>query len=375
MLDDIDDILNQLELYRYSTHLKGVDLDQFMQMTDEKDFKLYGIRKQRDCHRLSQCAQSIRRTSLCSSPSSTTDELLDDDDLPQSPIMSPVNTALDDAFVSQISLPSMVSEEEKCNNSGSEEEQQQQAWPNSKIKRKSNTNKPPAYAEDRRRYSLPTLTPPEYCDYILDNRRRHSYADGIRPKDPGEGKEQLPKYSCTVQKFGQGKTKVEFESPGIRPRRRPWRDVHLELQGTMLKIFEMKPTSPTVGGYRYLTALAPYYSQTYKYTTLYNISLANVKVGVAVDYVKRPNVFRITTENGPQLLIQVQTNACVSSWIEKLSSGCNIAIDLEHQRMPKFNSLQIEPFSGWNSSTRLTYQEYVTEELLRRDTDSIDALI
>lgn len=374
--------MNQLELYKYSTQLKGVDLDQFMQMTDEKDFKLYGIRKQRDCYRLSQCAQSIRRASLCSSASSTaTDENDDDVDIPQSPIMSAANPSVEDDLVSHFSLASTIAATEDNNSEEEEEEEQvqqqlQQTWPNSKINvTLSNddiNNKPPSYAEDHRRYSLPTSsTPPEYCDLLLDERRRHSIAHGVLlQKDPREGKEQLPKYSCTVQKMGQAKVKIEFESPGNRPRRRPWRDVHLQLQGTMLKIFEMKHSAPTVG-----PALAPYYTKSYKYTSLYNISLANIKVGVAMDYVKRPNVFRITTEKGPQLLVQVQTNACVSAWIEKLSSGCNIAIDLEHQRMPKFNSVQIEPFAGWNSSTRLLYQEYATEEQLRRDTDSIDALI
>ncbi|KAG1077731.1 hypothetical protein G6F42_024654 [Rhizopus arrhizus] len=65
-----NDVLTQVELLRYSTNLKGIDLNQFMEMTDEKDFKLFGIRKQRDCQKLSQIAQSIRRSSLTSSISS-----------------------------------------------------------------------------------------------------------------------------------------------------------------------------------------------------------------------------------------------------------------------------------------------------------------
>lgn len=365
----IDDILFQLKLIRYSPHLKGVDLDQFMQMTDDKDFMEYGIRKEKDCRQLSLCAQSIRRTSF-SSVSSTDDSIRNVQESPYSPSY--------DGFHLPIPTPPLADDSSSTSDSeyycslrdSDEREGGEQEWPNSIIKRNL-----PKYDEEYRRHSLPSLSPPSYCDSILDRRRRHSYTEGSIYKDPNEGKEKLPKYTCTVHKMGKAQAKVEYETPGNKPRRRVWKDVYLELVGTMLKVYQVKPTNtPSAGGYRYFSSLASYY-EPFKYSSLYNISLANIKAEVAMDYMKKENVFRITTIDGPQILIKVQTNASVSAWIDKLASGSNIAINLESQRMPRFNAVQVEPFTGWSSSTRLQYQGYLNEDRRRRDTDSVDALI
>lgn len=339
----VDDVLNQVELLRYSTNLKGVDLDQFMQMTDEKDFKLYGIRKQRDCQKLSQIAQSIRRSSLTSSLSSfsqsesddfdnadegtsfLTPEFAqqqqqdDDDDIPHLSLNDQEDTVDDTKIVEDViqKIRSIVA--------ATEEDSTQQPWPNSIQGSKPKVQfavDPPKY-DNSRRFSLPSLNPPEYCEYVLD-KRRNSYAGGshIAPKKRNtEGKESLPRYSCSVQKLGKASAKIEFDSPGVRPRRRPWRNVYMELQGTVLKIYEAKSSSPQLGGYGYLPTMTPYYQQSAKYTPLVNLSLSNAKVETANDYKKKPNVFRITTENGPQILFQVQTYAASLLWIEKISSG------------------------------------------------------
>lgn len=390
-----DDILNQLQLYQYSTHLKNVKLDRFMQMTDEKDFARYGIYKAKDCRRLSLCAQSIRRTSLCSSGSSTTTMDEEDGELKEcssAPIVAPsdpetgndvdsshllVNTppllTSDYVFTTTrenneetISLRDMVD-----NQIDDEDERVEQQWPNSIIQRL-----PPKYIEDHRRYSLPSLVPPEYADSILDKRRRHSFVEGLAYKNPGDGEEALPKYTCTVQKMGKAKAKVEFYSPGKRSRRRPWKDVYLELQGTSVKVYEFKDKNRTFGGYHYLPTLTPFYQQPFKYVLLHTLPLAGAKSELAIDYHKRDHVFRVTCKDGPQILFQVQTNVSASTWIEKLESGSNIAVDLEHQRMPNFSHSIIEPYSGWgSSSTRERYQEYRTEEIRRRRSCSVDALI
>lgn len=95
----------------------------------------------------------------------------------------------------------------------------------------------------------------------------------------------------------------------------------MELQGTVLKIYEAKNASPSLGGYRYLPTMAPFYQESIRYAPLVNISLSNAKVESATDYIKKPNVFRIRTESGPQILFHVQTSAAVLLWAEKISAG------------------------------------------------------
>ncbi|KAL7311808.1 hypothetical protein PS15m_009524 [Mucor circinelloides] len=333
-----NDVLTQVELLRYSTNLKGIDLNQFMEMTDEKDFKLFGIRKQRDCQKLSQIAQSIRRSSLTSSISSFSQS--EDEDNEEDSFLTPEfaqqqqdgdipHLALDeneDAVVDDLKIVEGVMQKIISIAATTEVDDVQQAWPNS-IKGSSPrvrfATDPPKY-DNSRRFSLPSLKPPEYYEYILDKRRRNS-CDGssntVSNKRTIEGKETLPTYSCSVQKMGKASAKIEFDSPGARPRRRRWRDVYMELQGTVLKIYEAKNPSSTLGGYHYLPTMAPYYQQSVSYTPLVNLSLSNAKVESAIDYTKKSNVFRITTENGPQILFHVQTRAAVLLWTEKISSG------------------------------------------------------
>ncbi|KAK4512974.1 Oxysterol-binding protein 3 [Mucor velutinosus] len=398
ILTTTNDILNQTELLRYSANLKGVDLDQFMQMTDEKDFKLYGIRKQRDCQKLSQIAQYIRSSSLTSSSSSfsqpesgdidnadedncflTPDfaQQQQDSDIPHLVLDDPEDTDYDTKIVEG------VIQRIRSIAATTEEDDTQQPWPNSiqvsKPKVRFATD-PPKY-DNSRRFSLPSLDPPEYCEYVLD-KRRNSYAAGSNtaPKKRSmKGKETLPRYSCSVQKMGKASAKIEFDLPGVRPRRRPWRDVYMELQGTVLKVYEAKDNSYALGGYHYLPTMAPYYQQSVRYTPLVNLSLSNAKVEAATDYKKKPNVFRITTENGPQVLFHVQTCAASLLWTEKISSGINIAVDLEYQQMPKFNTTVAfeEPISSNfnHSPTHQSYQGLVLEERQRRDQEAYDVLI
>jgi hypothetical protein len=94
----------------------------------------------------------------------------------------------------------------------------------------------------------------------------------------------------------------------------------MELQGTVLKVYQLKSGSSSRSGY-YLPTITPYYQDSVKYSPLVDLSLANAQVDSAVDYIKKPNVFRVKTENGPQILFQVQTNAAAALWIEKISAG------------------------------------------------------
>ncbi|GAA5806865.1 hypothetical protein MFLAVUS_000213 [Mucor flavus] len=329
-----NDILNQLQLLRYSSHLKDVDLNQFMQMTNDTDFKNYGIRKERDCQRLLQCAQSIRRTSF-SSISST-----DDSASEESPVMLPSPIYVGDTTL-------LITGEQK--------------WPNSIIKKS-----PPAYIDTHRRHSESSLAPPMYDEAQQDSRFTTKC---VRSNSYPHRTEELPNYTCTVQKMGKAKAKIEFKTPGIKPRFRSWREVYLELQGTVLKLYEILPNTPPIGRYR----LTPFY-QPVKYELLFTLSLAHMKAELATDYIKRNHVFRIITLDGPQILIQVQTNASVFGWLDKLASGSNIAVNLEDQRMPRFSTTNVMgPLQGCSSMTRSLYQRFLNEE--RRDAGSADALL
>ncbi|CAO3687725.1 unnamed protein product [Rhizopus stolonifer] len=134
-------------------------------------------------------------------------------------------------------------------------------------------------------------------------------------KDKVLSDENLPMYSCTVHKVGICHAKFEMDSIGERPWRRPWRQVFMELRGTLLKIYEIKTHQSL-----YLPTFPSDYHQTYQYIHLASLSLLQLRAMVAGDYKKRSNVFRIK-DSRLRLLIQVQTIAEMFSWIEKISAG------------------------------------------------------
>jgi hypothetical protein len=94
----------------------------------------------------------------------------------------------------------------------------------------------------------------------------------------------------------------------------------MELSGTLLKLFEIK-SSNQLGTQKYPMLLAFSPEQKLKKTLYMSLSLSNASVSIALDYTKKHNVFRLAIEQGPTLLIQVQTNAEVSSWMEKITAG------------------------------------------------------
>jgi hypothetical protein len=181
-------------------------------MTDERDFKQYGIRKTKHLRRLSACADSIRRTSLSSiSSSSSNDDDDDDDDDDNDHLTGLTNIPLSkfrqyyDSVTKQINLTPK--------------------WPNSQM-----NLLPPRYSTSTRsplrRSSAPLISsPPNYRGLNRDERRR-SHSEGVVPVKAVTGNdelESLPNYTCTVQKIGQAYVKCEFTSPGTRPLRRQWR--------------------------------------------------------------------------------------------------------------------------------------------------------
>lgn len=129
----------------------------------------------------------------------------------------------------------------------------------------------------------------------------------------------------------------------------------------MLRIYRAAPTefSETIDYRNYYSwpLKTPYcYYHKYYYTPIFTISLAGAEASRALDYFRRPNALRLTTQQGPQLLLRLSSHVEMISWVEHLQAGkhyflslcntiliylslplaINISLDLEHRPMPKF---------------------------------------
>jgi hypothetical protein len=187
----LGDVLAQTDLTKYSFNLKGVDLDHFMQMTDARDFKHFGIRIEKDCKKLSTIAQSIRRSSMSSTGYDAEEDATYDTSDSEDISLSPTTSTTDASSIA--------------------EHTPRRVWPNSMSPRLARLTLPNNDSTSRR-LSLPSLPPPPKYTTIDDQKpRRHSCAD------------ILPKYSCSVQKIGKGSAKFEYDAPNVRARRRSWR--------------------------------------------------------------------------------------------------------------------------------------------------------
>lgn len=67
--------------------------------------------------------------------------------------------------------------------------------------------------------------------------------------------------------------------------------------------------------------------------------MQQVDTGLALDYVKRRNVIRIRTQDGPQLLLRSTDAIDIISWVEHLQASANVSTDLDSRKMPKFITL------------------------------------
>ncbi|KAI9472453.1 MAG: hypothetical protein EXX96DRAFT_542547 [Benjaminiella poitrasii] len=180
---------------------------------------------------------------------------------------------------------------------------------------------------------------PDYEDNSLIKRINRCRSMVILPREE-EGKEELPAYSCTVYKMGYVTIKKEFDAPLTKTRRRSWRKYYVELWGTVLRIYRASPedinTWRVSSVFRSLLPPLDYYYTKYYYTPIATCSLAGAEASRALDYVRKPNVLRLTINQGPQLLIRLPCHVEMISWIEHLQAAINISLDLESRPMPKF---------------------------------------
>lgn len=92
----------------------------------------------------------------------------------------------------------------------------------------------------------PPAAPPTYDEYLAEAALPR-WRGKILPREE-EGHEELPGYTCTIEKEGLLAVKIEYENPFERSPNRAWKNRYLVLQGTKLEIREPKASSMFVKG-------------------------------------------------------------------------------------------------------------------------------
>jgi len=162
-----------------------------------------------------------------------------------------------------------------------------------------------------------TISPPSYKDAMLTKILTP------KPLDYDEiGKEELPSYTCTVQRVGYVLRKCERTSHNSKARDRAWRRNYLYLWGTLLRIYKSEPVD--------VKRISP----------SYELSMRNARVTLATDYTKRRHVLRVTFDTtGHQFLFQAAGRDDCIGWIEHLQSAANISPTIDELEMPLFITL------------------------------------
>jgi len=94
----------------------------------------------------------------------------------------------------------------------------------------------------------------------------------------------------------------------------------------MLRIYRAAPSKNSASidarnYYRWPLRAPYYYYHKYYFTPMLTISLAGAEACRALDYFRRPNALRLTTQQGPQLLMRLSSHVEMISWIEHLQAG------------------------------------------------------
>ncbi|KAI9256823.1 hypothetical protein EDC94DRAFT_661528 [Helicostylum pulchrum] len=349
---------------------EGIDLNRFLFMS-ETDFVKIGLKDPGDLGLLCNCSRALK-SHIQQHPLYTHNEedeeneqvdffsvksvfSSEDDDDDDSPLMTPSSiinaiNAFDSYYTKRVPSPSIVViPSVQTNTSSAQEFQHSFKVPGTVTSRPRNNNNNKQSIGGSRPVSMPiqlpsfSTPPPDYSTSSLSSiygRRLDKCRSMIFPREE-EGKEELPGYSCTVYKMGYVNVKKELDSPDIKSRYRGWRKLYIELWGTMLRVYRTAPTkTSSIIDYRnyYRWPLrTPYsYYHKYYYTPMFTISLAGAEASRALDYFRRPNALRLTTQQGPQLLLRLSSNVEMISWVEHLQAAINISLDLELRPMPKF---------------------------------------
>ncbi|KAI8095687.1 hypothetical protein BDF21DRAFT_447881 [Thamnidium elegans] len=344
----------------------GIDLNRFLFMS-ETDFVKIGLKDPGDLGLLCNCSRAlkshIQQHPLYTHREEVVEEeqvdffsvksafSVDDDDDDDSPLMTPSSiinaiNAFDSFYTKRVPSPSIVViPSVQTNTSSAQDFQHSFKVPGTVTSRPRNNNNKQTISGSRpvsMPIQLPSFStpPPDYSSSSIYGKRLDKCRSMIFPREE-EGKEELPGYSCTVYKMGYVNVKKELDSPDIKSRYRGWRKLYIELWGTMLRVYRTAPTktSSTIDYRNYYRwpLRTPYcYYHKYYYTPMFTISLAGAEASRALDYFRRPNALRLTTQQGPQLLLRLSSHVEMISWVEHLQAAINISLDLELRPMPKF---------------------------------------
>ncbi|CAI2187398.1 401_t:CDS:2 [Funneliformis geosporum] len=148
-----------------------------------------------------------------------------------------------------------------------------------------------------------------------------SYFDVVDRQHFANKSEELPSYSCSVQKCGYIFKKNEFASKGVKSRDRSWKQQYIYLWGTLLRVYKSEPIDFN------------------RVNPVHEFNMLNAQIGLASDYLKKRNVIRIRVSTGKQFLFQTQSRDECVAWIEVLQSSVNISSTLDEREMPMFITL------------------------------------
>ncbi|PHZ13410.1 PH domain-like protein [Rhizopus microsporus ATCC 52813] len=356
----------------------GIDLGRYLLMKDPKDFISIGIRDPGDLDILITCSKALAahivHKRMTSEETIVEEEEEDLHSCKSSHTMNTNSGGTDDIYITSC-RPSIVKRAiDAYNHSSSstiiptvQSNTSSGAMIGTVRYRQQSTNKQNTSRPLSMPVLLPSHTPPP--DYYFDmtfSKRLERCKSMIFPREE-EGKEELPPYTCTVYKMGYVHIKKEFDAPDVRTKWRVWRKLYVELWGTVLRVYRTAPPKDKVDYYYTFGPLkAPYYYyHKYYYTPILTLSLAGAEASRALDYLKRPNVLRLTTQEGPQLLLRLSSHVEMISWVEHLQAAINISLDLEDRPMPKFITLPIRSLTSGTLDSRTIELERAREQRRR----------
>lgn len=156
--------------------------------------------------------------------------------------------------------------------------------------------------------------------------------DSLDSPAPSTVNDSPPPYECSISLSSANCwLKHEKSDPSQPAPNRSWRQVRLELRGTMLLLHGTHPAwRAQLSSY---LANRSIYAKAEVTETVQRYTLQGGQVGLASDYYKSPNCIRIRAE-GEQLLLCAPSSAARIEWVEKLNAAIDISLSIDNRGMP-----------------------------------------
>ncbi|KAF8545167.1 hypothetical protein BDD12DRAFT_157243 [Trichophaea hybrida] len=156
----------------------------------------------------------------------------------------------------------------------------------------------------------------------------------ILPREE-EGREELPKYTCSLHKEAVFDRKMELRNPFERARKRNWSKCYIVLHGTKLDIHKAKkipfPTSAMKADTTRPVGWLPG-------ALLESYTLQLAQVGAATDYKKKTFVIRLRVQT-EQFLLSCSSLESFVEWLEVLSAAVDLSLPLDERSLPRYQTL------------------------------------